>query len=216
METSYDRFPYTSLPFLETHPDRLSVIATLFGLDPAPAAECRVLELGCASGGNIMPMAEALPGSRFLGVDLSSRQIADGQAAIRELGLTNIELRHADVRALGPELGTFDYIIAHGLYSWVAPDVQEKILAVVGGCLSDRGVAMISHHVKPGWHVRIMIAEMMKWHAGGRGSAEEQAAQSRAPSSTACSSCPTPSSHRWCRAATATRWSTRCTGWRRR
>ncbi len=180
METSYDRFPYVSLPFLETHPDRLRVLAALFGLDTAPAEECRVLELGCAAGGNIIPMAETLPGSRFVGVDLSERQISDGAAVIRELGLGNIELRHADLRALGPELGRFDYIIAHGLYSWVPPDAQEKILELCGACLSERGVALISHHVKPGWHLRSMIAEMMKWHVGGRGEPAEQAGQARA------------------------------------
>jgi SAM-dependent methyltransferase len=179
LPTVYDEFPYQSFPFHRTHPDRLGVIATLFGLTPAPADACRVLELGCASGGNIIPMADVLPGSTFLGVDLSERQIADGAALIRELGLTNIELRHADLRSLGPELGKFDYIIAHGLYSWVPPDAQEKILELCATLLSERGVALVSHHVKPGWHLRLMVAEMMRWHVGGKGTPAEQAAQAR-------------------------------------
>src|SRR5262245_62555163 len=90
--TSYDEVPYESFPFAQTHPDRLATVATLFGMQPAPADRCRVLELGCAAGGNLIPMAVALPQSSFLGIDLSGRQVADGQKVVGALGLTNIEL----------------------------------------------------------------------------------------------------------------------------
>src|SRR5262245_40416018 len=95
--TSYDEVPYESLPFAQTHPDRLATVATLFGMRPAPADRCRVLELGSAAGGNLIPLALALPQSRFLGIDLSARQVADGQQVIGALGLTNIELKHLSI-----------------------------------------------------------------------------------------------------------------------
>src|SRR5262245_55909651 len=95
--TSYDEVPYESLPFAQTHPSRLATVATLFGLTPAPVGRCRVLELGCAAGGNIIPMAEALPGSEFVGVDLSARQVADGERLLRKTGLGNVSLRHASI-----------------------------------------------------------------------------------------------------------------------
>ena len=92
-ENAYDAVPYSVNAFPQTTPDRLAVIGTLFGLKPAMPAGCRVLESGCASGGNLIPMAVIHPGARFVGVDLSERQVADGQAVIRELGLPNIELK---------------------------------------------------------------------------------------------------------------------------
>jgi tRNA G46 methylase TrmB len=101
----YDLLPYESIAFPETHPAHLAALGRLFGLDTAHAEQCRVLELGCASGGNLIPMAWYLPGSRFLGIDLSRTQIEDGLRLTRRLGLSNIELRQGDILALDAQLG---------------------------------------------------------------------------------------------------------------
>ncbi|HEX9784124.1 MAG TPA: class I SAM-dependent methyltransferase [Opitutaceae bacterium] len=87
-----------------------------------------MLELACADGSNLIPMACALPGSTFLGIDLSRREIDAGREAVAVLGLANIELRHVDIRDVDESFGTFDYVIAHGIYSWVSAEVQEMIL----------------------------------------------------------------------------------------
>src|SRR5437868_13031530 len=113
--SSYDEVPYASYPYPESHPDRLATVAMLLGLQPAPVEHCRVLELGSASGGNLIPMAEALPQSNFLGIDLSERQIAEGIHTVGALGLTNIDLRRMNITEVGPDLGVFDYIICHGV-----------------------------------------------------------------------------------------------------
>ena len=162
---SYDELPYESHPFPQTHPDRLATVATLLGLTPAPVDRCRVLELGCASGGNLIPMALGLPGSTFLGVDLSERQVAAGRETIAALGLANVELRNLSILDIAPELGQFDYIIAHGVYSWVPPAVQDKILAVCHDNLAPGGIAYVSYNTLPGWHMRGMIRDMMCYHA---------------------------------------------------
>src|SRR5690349_9399384 len=95
--TSYDEVPYPSLAYPQTHPDRLATVATLFGMRPPPVERCRVLEVGCAGGGNLLPMAEGLPGGTFVGVDLSARHVAAGQAALEATGLRNVTLRQADL-----------------------------------------------------------------------------------------------------------------------
>jgi methyltransferase-like protein len=163
--TSYDEVPYTSYPFPQTHPSHLAVIATLFGLQPPSPKRCRVLELGCAAGGNLMPMAESLPESEFIGIDLSARQIADGQRILDILKLSNIRLIHASILDIDSSWGKFDYIICHGVYSWVPNIVREKILAICGEQLTDHGVAYISYNTYPGWHMRGMIRDMMRYHA---------------------------------------------------
>src|SRR5437763_6267845 len=102
----YDRVPYSLSCFPQTHPDRLATVATLFGMKPAPPDRCRVLELGCARGGNLIPMALTVPHSRLVGIDLSRRQIEDGRAMVRELGLANVELRELSILDVDDSLGT--------------------------------------------------------------------------------------------------------------
>jgi SAM-dependent methyltransferase len=150
---TYEAIPYVSRPILRAHPARLAAVAHLFGLDPPPLATARVLELGCAGGGNIIPVAAACPDARFLGIDLGAAMIAEGQQRIAALGLGNIELRLASITDLDESIGTFDYIICHGVYSWVPEPVREKILAICGSRLAPDGVAYVSYNVLPGWRL---------------------------------------------------------------
>lgn len=164
-QTRYDTVPYPIKSFPQTHPAKTSVIARLFGMTPAPVEQCRVLELGCAQGGNLIPMAQALPGSRFVGIDLSGRQIEAGNQIVKGAGLTNIELRKADIADLNPaDLGTFDYIIVHGVFVWVKKEVQEKIFQIARECLNPQGLAYVSYNTLPGWRMRGMLREMMLYH----------------------------------------------------
>jgi methyltransferase-like protein/SAM-dependent methyltransferase len=142
----------------------MATVATMFGMTPAPVDACRVLELGCGNGSNIIPMASRFPGSRFLGIDLSPRQVAEGQEAIRALGLTNIELRAKSLMEVEDDLGPFDYQIAHGIFSWVPFEVQEKILAIAARNLAPQGVAYISYNCLPGWSFKRVIREMVLYH----------------------------------------------------
>ena len=112
---AYDQLPYPSLAYSQTHPDRLATLATVLGMKPAPVDRCRVLELGCASGGNLIPMAYALPESKFVGVDASQVQVAEGQRVIEALALDNAKLQHMDILDVDASLGQFDYIIVHEL-----------------------------------------------------------------------------------------------------
>ncbi|MGH7134270.1 MAG: methyltransferase regulatory domain-containing protein, partial [Pirellulales bacterium] len=161
---SYDAVPYSVNAFPQTRPDRLAAIAALFGLEAPPPRRCRVLELACASGGNLIPLALSSPESTFVGVDLSQRQIADGQSVVGQLGLGNVELKPMSIIDVGREFGTFDYILAHGVYSWVPPEVQEQILEICGRNLSAQGVAYVSYNTLPGWHARGAIREMLWYH----------------------------------------------------
>jgi methyltransferase-like protein/SAM-dependent methyltransferase len=180
LANSYDELPYHSRPYSQTHPSRLATVATLFGLNPPAVDNCRVLELGSASGGNLLPMAEAFPNSRFVGVDLSARQIADGQKVIRRAGLSNVCLRHADILDIDDSWGPFDYILCHGVFSWVPDPVRDKILAVCRHHLTPHGVAYISYNTYPGWHMRGMVRDMMRYHAARFDTPSHRVQQARA------------------------------------
>lgn len=179
-QTSYDRLPYESHPYERTHPDHLAVMAALFGLGAADVDRCRVLELGCAAGGNLIPQAVQLPNSSFLGVDLSRRQLSDGWQLIERLGLKNIQLEHRSITDVEPADGAFDYIICHGVYSWVARDVQDKILQICRDNLAFNGVAYVSYNTYPGWFLRGMVRQMMCFHARQFDEPDKQVQQARA------------------------------------
>src|SRR5437868_15404402 len=148
--TSYDEVPYPSLPYPYPHPDHPAVVATLLGLSPARPDRCRVLELGCAGGGNLIPMAYTYPESTFLGIDLSVEQIRQGEELREALGLANIELRAMSILDVDDRFGTFDYIICHGVYSWVPEAVQDKILEVCARHLAPEGIGFVSYNTFPG------------------------------------------------------------------
>jgi len=176
--SSYDEVPYRSFPFRQSHPDRLATIGTLFGLDVPPVAKARILELGCASGGNLIPIAEQFPDSTCLGLDASERQVADGQRVVRQTGLTNLELRCQDILSFTGE-GPFDYIISHGVYSWVPDGVQERILAIIQEQLAPSGIAYVSYNTFPGWHMRGMIRDVMRYRAKSFERPQEKLEQAR-------------------------------------
>ncbi|MEK7403942.1 MAG: class I SAM-dependent methyltransferase [Acidobacteriota bacterium] len=176
----YEEIAYPGAAYPETHPDRLATVAVLSGMRPAPPERCRVLELGCGDGGNLIPIAFGLPESRSTGVDLCGSSIRKGRAMAAALGLGNIALHELDLREISPSFGQFDYIIAHGLYSWAPAVVREKVLAIAAANLAPQGVAYVSYNTYPGGHLRRMVREMMLFHIGGLPEPQQQVEQARA------------------------------------
>lgn len=186
----YDLIPYTSHPFIQSQPARLAAVAMLFGLHAPDIRTARVLELGCAAGGNLIPFAANWPDARCIGVDLSARQVADGQAIVAELALSNCDLRHASITDIGADWGQFDYIICHGVWSWVPEAVRAHILKVCRDNLTENGVAYVSYNTYPGWHTRGAIRDLMRWHAGALTDSAQKAQQARAVLQFLCDSTP--------------------------
>ena len=162
----HDRMPYVSLPIAYTQPARLGALVQLFGLPAPEAGHARVLELGCASGGNLIPLAAHHPNARFVGIDLSRRQVSDAQRRTAALGLNNIEVLQGDLATLSLGNQQFDYIICHGVFSWVPETVRLAILKICSQYLSDTGIAAISYNVLPGWHLRRVVRDLCQLHAG--------------------------------------------------
>ncbi len=176
----YDEFAYPGHPIPQSHPDNLATLATLFGMTPAPVDRCRVLEIACGDGGNLIPMAFALPHSNFVGFDLAARPIAMGSARANVLGLKNIQLHALDIMDVPADFGTFDYILCHGVYAWVPDEVKEKLLEICRKHLAPAGVAYVSYDTHPGGHLRRMLREMMLFHVREMSDPAERARQARA------------------------------------
>jgi SAM-dependent methyltransferase len=170
---------YPSMPYAFTQPGRLAALAALFGLPARPADEARVLELGCAGGGNILPLAARYPKARFVGIDLSHAHIDEGRQRVRTLGLTNVDLRQGDIAHLALGAERFDYIICHGVYSWVRPNVREAVLRLCAQVLAPDGVAMVSYNVLPGWHLRQVARDACRRYTGSADDPVARAARAR-------------------------------------
>jgi methyltransferase-like protein/2-polyprenyl-3-methyl-5-hydroxy-6-metoxy-1,4-benzoquinol methylase len=157
----HDSVAYPSFSYPGTHPDRLATMAILHGLHPTPVERCRVLEIACNEGANLIPMAYAIPTSEFVGFDLARLPVGRGQERIRELGLRNLRIFQSNLLDVGADLGQFDYVIAHGFYAWVPQHVRDRMLKLCGELLTPNGIAFVSYNALPGGHLRTMLREMM-------------------------------------------------------
>lgn len=175
----YDAVPYSSFPFARLQPERLAAAARLVGVTAPDPSLARVLEIGCASGGHVIPLAARYPHAQFAGIDVSQKQIADGQARIERLGLKNIILEKRSLTELGEADGLFGYIVCHGVYSWIPGEVRESLMQACRERLAPDGIAVISYNVLPGWRMYQVVRDSMILHAGGKASHAEQASEMR-------------------------------------
>ena len=180
LRADYDTTPYTSVSFPPSAPGQLAAVAHLFGLSTPEVSTARVLEIGCATGGNIIPFAAAHPQARVVGLDLSQVQVDLARAKGHALGLDNVEFVAGDVAQMDlSALGQFDFIIAHGVYSWVPQNVQEALLAAFRGLLAPDGVAYMSYNTYPGWKSKEVLRDAMQLAGGGSAVPEDKVREAR-------------------------------------
>ena len=157
---TYNDIPYTSKVFAHCQPTRLYSLAKLKGLNPPPIETATILEIGCSFGGNLLPFAIKYPNSQLIGIDLSEHQINIGRKMEEQVGVDNLTLIAADISKVNFKF-QFDYIICHGVFSWVPDFVQDAILDVVQKYLKTEGIAFISYNTYPGWHLQDIAKNLM-------------------------------------------------------
>lgn len=178
--TAYDEVRYPSRTYAQTHPNRLAAVARLNGLPAVAPASCRVLEVGCGDGANLIGMAEGLPGAQFVGVDLAASAIQEAQETARALDIGNVEFREVDLSDWRDQgWGEFDYVVAHGVFSWVPDSVRGALLEMCGNLLSPHGLAYISYNAYPGFHLREAARRMMRFHVRDRSDPKDRILQAR-------------------------------------
>lgn len=164
LRDAYEAIPYVGRPNHYSEPGRLHAIATLYGLPVPPRATLSVLEIGCGDGSNLLPLAAAHPGGRFVGVDLSVRLVASAREMAEALHLANVTMLEADLRSLPADLGRFDVVVAHGFYSWVPPDVRDAMFDAMQRHLAPLGIAYASYNLLPGAWIRRIGWDAMRFH----------------------------------------------------
>ena len=149
-------FPYASAPFLESY-------ARLLGLSPAPASTARILEIGSSYGGNLISQALFYPKATFTGIEIAPTQVSVGKTYIDQLGITNLNLLEGDVNESHDHLGTYDYIIAHGFYSWVDEETKDNFLRLCKEHLAENGILYMSYNTYPGWHKMDSVRALLEF-----------------------------------------------------
>ena len=160
-QTIYSELGYKSMPFPYTTPATLEAYAALVGVSAPNPKTARVLELGATYGGNIISQALFNSDATFVGIELSQEQVEKGNEVIANAGLTNVSIIQSDIASIGSEIGTFDYIIAHGVYSWVDDGVKDALLRLIDEHLAEDGIAYISYNTYPGWHTMDEVRQLM-------------------------------------------------------
>ena len=158
---AYDRVRYPSLTFGVIHPTAIGVFAALFGRRYRPFEASRVLEIGCGEGVNLINMALGAPQAEFVGVDLSEQAIAGARATAQRCDCANVGFHLLDLADVDASFGSFDYILAHGVYAWVPRPVRQAVFRVIGERLSSEGLAVVSYNVLPGSRLRQAIRDML-------------------------------------------------------
>jgi SAM-dependent methyltransferase len=165
-ESAYDEVPYQGATIAHTAPEHLALASRFFGGPAPPLRGARVLELGCGMGRNLIGLAFHRPQMVFLGVDRSASYIAHAEATSRELGIDNVRWLAGDFLTLGLDAEPFDYVIVHGVLSWVPDATKHALLAVIANSLAPDGVAQVSFNAMPGWGLRRLMRTVLQRETG--------------------------------------------------
>ena len=134
--------PYPTFVHRQAMPVWLSTLTQLKG-SVAPNLEkpFRYLELGCAMGIHLHLTAASHPQGHFVGVDFNAEHLAVAQEGLERTQINNLEFIHSSFnQLLEQDLEPFDFIVTHGVWSWIAPEHQQAILEIINKLLKPQGV----------------------------------------------------------------------------
>jgi SAM-dependent methyltransferase len=160
--TRYDEVPYRSFPIEWTAPERLALASLLHGGPRARLDGYRVLELGCNDGTNLIPLAYYRPHATFIGIDNATTRIDAADEKRASLDLANVSFLASDfISAVDKLSEQFDYIVAHGVFSWISHENRDALLKLCAEKLRPNGLLYLNYNSRPGWNVRGLIREFL-------------------------------------------------------
>lgn len=160
--SNYDNVPYHSVFGALAVPAHLRLCCLWQGSVAPMLNRFRFVELGCGDGANLLPLAFYNPDSTFIGVDNSCAQLVSARDGATRPDVGNIKCLLSDIRDIDPaNFAPCDYVICHGVYSWVPDDVRDAILNFCRCALAPAGLAYISYNAQPGWATRRLVRETL-------------------------------------------------------
>lgn len=132
-------------------PTRLRMCAALNGFRPPAQDAFEYCEVGCGFGDTTLALAASFPRARFVGIDLNPEHVEAASRAACEAGVDNVRFIAKDFELAAAELPQFDYVTAHGVLSWIAPDKRKALVAFASSKLRPGGLAYFGYNALPGW-----------------------------------------------------------------
>ncbi|MGF1458064.1 MAG: methyltransferase regulatory domain-containing protein [Leptolyngbyaceae cyanobacterium] len=156
---------YTFGFYREISPEWLDYVALSRSVAP-PTGNWRYLELGCGQGFGLTLLAAINPDHDFLGIDFNPVHISHARNLAKSAGLNNIRFEEADFVELAQQWpadwGQFDYIAAHGIYSWLQADVCRAIVQVIEAASTAGALVYLSYNSLPAWFSSHPIQHLMR------------------------------------------------------
>lgn len=135
-----------------------AAVARAAGLDTPEPPRARILEIGCGEGHHLLSLANRWPGAVCVGLDVSAKAIHRARSRAQRAGLKNARFCEVRLSEFGAD-APFDFIIAHGFFSWVPDAVKVGLMDFIGKNLTPRGIAVVSFNVAAGWKERMAVVE---------------------------------------------------------
>ncbi|MFM7674517.1 MAG: class I SAM-dependent methyltransferase [Synechococcus sp.] len=147
---------YTYGFYPEQSPEIISLAALINGHRPPDLnAPFRYLDLGCGQGFHLCLLAACYPHASFTGIDLNPEHIAHGRHLAARAGLQNIQFLRGDFVRLAQDpprdWPPFDLACAHGVATWVSPEVREAMVSLASQLVREGGLFYVSYNTMPGW-----------------------------------------------------------------
>jgi len=175
---------YADRFFRELSPAWLNYVAALCGASPRNLDRSfTYLDLGCGFGSSTIVNAGAFPAGEFHACDFNPAHIEGGQRHAGALGISNIQFHEASFEdLLLQELPAFDFIVLHGVYSWVGAEARQAIRRIIHDRLKPDGLVYLSYNCLPGWSIeaplRKLLVELAATEGGGSPQRTQQALRS--------------------------------------
>ena len=173
---------YTFGFYREMSPCWLDYVAMLTGVQTPQGNARRYLELGCGQGCNLLTLAAANPDIEFVGIDFDPLHIAHGQNLAAKSELTNIRFLEADFAALAEDwpadLGTYDYVALHGIYTWISVPLRAAVVKCLGHAVKPGGLVYNGYNTQPGWLAGMALQHLLRKHRADTGLPPTQAIKS--------------------------------------
>lgn len=148
----------------------VSTLQALGRQAPDISASYTWLELGCGVGLSTLIAAACNPDGQFIGIDFSQREIEKAQKIADEAGLQNVQFIRQDLQTCALQANTLpqpdcDFIVTHGVYSWVSELDRQAIHRIVAQRLKPAGVAYLSYMSQPGAVSFAAAQKLMRMHS---------------------------------------------------
>ncbi len=161
---------YTTGFYREISPGWISAAAMLLGHRPPDIARpFRWAELGCGHGLSASIFAAALPHGAFHGFDFNPSHVENARRLAASAGLTNAHFHEQSFEdmAEAPEgkFPQFDFIVAHGIWSWVSAATRLQMATAIRRYLAPGGLVYISYNALAGWASLLPVQKFMREYA---------------------------------------------------